>query len=48
VRSVAKFYGAEKLLPFFPLFQPVHIIYTILTGILSQGGRYEWKGRKTK
>jgi hypothetical protein len=48
VRSVSQFFGEEKLLRWFPFFQPVHIIYTILVGVLSQWGRYEWKGRTTK
>jgi cellulose synthase/poly-beta-1,6-N-acetylglucosamine synthase-like glycosyltransferase len=48
VRSVARFYGDEKLLRYFFLFQPLHILYTVSIGIISQFGAYEWKGRKTK
>ena len=48
VRSVAKFYGDENLMRYFFLFQPVHILYTVSIGFLSQLGAYEWKGRKTK
>ena len=48
VSSVAAFYKEKKLLPYFPFLQPLHILYTISTGFISQWGRYEWKGRKTK
>jgi cellulose synthase/poly-beta-1,6-N-acetylglucosamine synthase-like glycosyltransferase len=48
VYSVSRFFGEERLMPLFPLFQPLHIVYTIVVGILSQLGKYEWKGRKTK
>ena len=46
--AVAKFYGEEKLLKYLFLYQPIHIFYTVFVGALSQGGIYEWKGRKTK
>jgi hypothetical protein len=46
--SVAKFYNEQKLLFFFPLFQPLHIFYTVSVGLLSQMGKYEWKGRRVK
>jgi cellulose synthase/poly-beta-1,6-N-acetylglucosamine synthase-like glycosyltransferase len=48
VKSVAKFYGEENLMRYFPLLQPLHIIYTISIGFISQLGKYEWKGRRTK
>lgn len=48
VYSVTRFYNEQKLLWYFPLFQPLHILYTISVGILSQWGAYEWKGRRTK
>ena len=48
VYSVAKFYEEQKLLRYFFFFQPLHIFYTVLVGIFSQFGKYEWKGRKTK
>lgn len=48
VRSVSRFYGLGRLLPFFPLFQPLHILYTVFIGLWSQWGKYEWKGRKTR
>jgi hypothetical protein len=48
VYSVAKFYNEQKLVRFLFLFQPLHIFYTVVVGIISQFGKYEWKGRKTK
>jgi len=48
VKKVAAFYSEEKLMQFFPFFQPLHILYTISVGFISQAGAYEWKGRKTK
>lgn len=48
VYSVAKFYKEEKLIIYFPFLQPVHIVYTVLIGLISQFGSYQWKGRKTK
>jgi cellulose synthase/poly-beta-1,6-N-acetylglucosamine synthase-like glycosyltransferase len=45
---VAKFFGKEKLLWWFPLMQPVHILYTIIAGLLGSITTYEWKGRKVK
>ncbi len=48
VNRVARFFNQHSLTLYFPLFQPLHIFYTIYTGISSQFGKYEWKGRKTK
>jgi cellulose synthase/poly-beta-1,6-N-acetylglucosamine synthase-like glycosyltransferase len=48
VYSVAKFYNEGRLVKFLFIFQPLHIFYTVLVGLLSQFGKYEWKGRKTK
>jgi cellulose synthase/poly-beta-1,6-N-acetylglucosamine synthase-like glycosyltransferase len=47
VQSVARFYHEEKILPWLAVLQPMHILYIIITGISSQLGSYEWKGRKT-
>jgi cellulose synthase/poly-beta-1,6-N-acetylglucosamine synthase-like glycosyltransferase len=47
VYSVARFYSQQKLLVYFPFLQPLHIIYTIVIGLVSQIGTYQWKGRKT-
>jgi cellulose synthase/poly-beta-1,6-N-acetylglucosamine synthase-like glycosyltransferase len=48
IKPVAKFFGQEELLRWFPLLQPLHIFYTVVVGLLSQFGSYEWKGRRTK
>lgn len=46
VLSVAKFYRQQKLLRYFFFLQPLHVFYTVLVGLWSQVGRYEWKGRR--
>jgi cellulose synthase/poly-beta-1,6-N-acetylglucosamine synthase-like glycosyltransferase len=45
---VAKFYRGRSLLLYFIFFQPLHILYTVSVGFLSQLGKYEWKGRRTR
>ena len=45
---VAKFFEERKLLWFFPLFQPFHIVYTVIAGFLGKFGTYKWKGRTVK
>jgi cellulose synthase/poly-beta-1,6-N-acetylglucosamine synthase-like glycosyltransferase len=45
---VAKFFKKEKLLWWFPVAQPFHILYTILAGWLGKFGSYKWKERKVK
>lgn len=46
--AVATFYKEKKLMKYFIVFQPLHILYTVVVGAISQFGTYEWKGRKTK
>ncbi|MBD0352763.1 MAG: hypothetical protein ICV65_16580, partial [Flavisolibacter sp.] len=48
VYAVSKFFGQQRLIAYFPFFQPVHILYTVAIGFISQFGKYEWKGRRTK
>jgi cellulose synthase/poly-beta-1,6-N-acetylglucosamine synthase-like glycosyltransferase len=48
VYSVARFFNQQKLLRSFFFLQPLHIFYTVVAGTLSQFGKYEWKGRRTK
>ena len=48
VYSVATFYQERSLMKWFPLFQPLHVFYTVVVGLTSQIGGYEWKGRRTK
>lgn len=46
VRSVAVFFDQRRLLAWFPLMQPIHILYTIGIGWLGKFGSYRWKDRK--
>jgi len=46
--NLAQFFDRRWTVRLFPLFQPLHICYTILSGFLGQFGKYEWKGRKVK
>lgn len=48
VKSVAVFFQVPITLPAFFGFQPLHILYTVLTGVLGLAGPYQWKGRKVK
>ena len=45
VASIACFFDQQKLMRYFFFLQPLHVFYTVLVGIWSQVGRYEWKGR---
>lgn len=45
---VAIFFNRAKLLWWFPLAQPFHILYTVIAGWLGKFGSYEWKQRKVK
>jgi cellulose synthase/poly-beta-1,6-N-acetylglucosamine synthase-like glycosyltransferase len=45
---VAAFYNQKKLMWWFPLMQPFHIFYTVVSGWLGKFGSYEWKGRNVK
>jgi cellulose synthase/poly-beta-1,6-N-acetylglucosamine synthase-like glycosyltransferase len=46
VRSVARFFGQQRLMVYFPALQPFHIAYTVIIGWLGQFGSYRWKDRK--
>jgi poly-beta-1,6-N-acetyl-D-glucosamine synthase len=48
VYSVSNFFGKQSLMKYFFFFQPMHIFYTIISGLFGQFGKYEWKGRKVK
>ncbi|HTB51200.1 MAG TPA: glycosyltransferase [Ferruginibacter sp.] len=43
---VARFFSKQKLLWWFPVAQPFHILYTIIAGWLGKFGSYQWKERK--
>jgi len=45
---VTAFYKEKKLLWWFPLMQPFHIVYMVVAGWLGKFGSYKWKGRKVK
>ncbi len=46
VFSVAVFFKKLSLLKYFILFQPIHVLYTVVAGFLGLTGKYEWKNRK--
>ncbi|HVU54014.1 MAG TPA: glycosyltransferase [Puia sp.] len=46
VRIVARFFGQQRLMVYFPCLQPFHILYTVIIGWLGQFGSYRWKDRK--
>lgn len=48
MHTVAGFFSARKSLWYFPLFQPVHILYTVVAGSFGQFGTYRWKGRRVR
>ena len=45
---VAVFFGRRKILWWFPLAQPFHILYTVIAGWLGKFGSYQWKDRRVK
>lgn len=48
MNSVTTFYQQRRLMRWFPLFQPLHILYTVVAGSFGQFGTYVWKGRQVK
>ena len=44
--SVSNFFNKKWAVRLFLFFQPLHIIYTIISGLFGQFGKYEWKGRR--
>jgi cellulose synthase/poly-beta-1,6-N-acetylglucosamine synthase-like glycosyltransferase len=46
VRTVSTFFGQRSLMVYFPILQPLHILYTIVIGWLGKFGSYRWKDRK--
>lgn len=45
---VAQFFHKKAELSYFPCYQPLHILYTIVAGFFGQIKTYTWKGRKLK
>jgi len=48
IYPVARFFGQQKLLRYMAVFQPVHVAYVVAVALISQFGKYEWKGRRTR
>ena len=46
--AVSSFFDKRWANRLFFFFQPLHILYTIVSGLFGQFGRYEWKGRSVK
>jgi cellulose synthase/poly-beta-1,6-N-acetylglucosamine synthase-like glycosyltransferase len=46
--GVAGFFQLKGELHYFPLYQPLHILYTLCAGFFGQVKTYSWKGRKVK
>lgn len=45
VEAVAKFFGGQRYLKYFPLMQIPHIFYTVSAGIMGKLKKYQWKER---
>jgi cellulose synthase/poly-beta-1,6-N-acetylglucosamine synthase-like glycosyltransferase len=45
---VTHFFKMQGQLRFFPLYQPLHILYTLVAGLFGQVKTYTWKGRRVK
>ena len=48
VNSLSIFFGQQRLMKYFTVLQPLHILYIIISGWLGRFGTYEWKKRKIK
>jgi poly-beta-1,6-N-acetyl-D-glucosamine synthase len=48
VHSVVSFFDKRYFTRYFLFLQPLHIFYTVISGLFGQFGKYEWKGRKVK
>jgi biofilm PGA synthesis N-glycosyltransferase PgaC len=46
--SLSSFFNKRWAIKWFFFFQPLHIFYTIISGLFGQFGKYEWKGRKVR
>jgi poly-beta-1,6-N-acetyl-D-glucosamine synthase len=46
--SVAAFFKMQWTAKLFFFFQPLHIIYTLVSGFFGQFGKYDWKGRRVR
>ncbi|HEX5023799.1 MAG TPA: glycosyltransferase [Agriterribacter sp.] len=48
VKAVLQYFQLQQFMRWFPIFQPLHIIYTVIAGFFGSFGGYEWKGRKVR
>jgi cellulose synthase/poly-beta-1,6-N-acetylglucosamine synthase-like glycosyltransferase len=48
MQPAAAFYGKEKVMRWFGIAQPVHVVYTVVAAMLGWVRRYEWKGRSVR
>jgi cellulose synthase/poly-beta-1,6-N-acetylglucosamine synthase-like glycosyltransferase len=48
VDNILKFFSLSPLMKLFPFVQPLHVMYTVVSGTFGQLGGVEWKGRKVK
>ncbi len=48
LEPVTRFYNMPGQLRYFALYQPMHIMYTLVAGLFGQIKTYTWKGRKVK
>ncbi|MEP7258592.1 MAG: glycosyltransferase [Flavitalea sp.] len=48
VNSISMFFGQQRLMKYFAVLQPLHILYILISGWLGKFGTYEWKKRKIK
>jgi len=46
--SAASFFNKQWAIKLFFFLQPLHILYTIISGLFGQMGKYEWKGRMVR
>ena len=46
--TVATFFNKQWAVKYFFIFQPLHIFYSVIAGLLGQFGKYEWKGRRVR
>ena len=48
LEPVTQFFKMPGQLRYFPLYQPIHIVYTLVAGLFGQVKTYTWKGRQVK
>ncbi|MFT3950114.1 MAG: glycosyltransferase [Agriterribacter sp.] len=48
VKDILRYFDLQAFMAVFPLFQPLHIIYIVVSGFFGSIGKYRWKGRVVK